>query len=110
MVANNFVDDEVEKLLGKVGVQMGVFGQLAQACDLLCLTRRVSGGEFVERFKRTNGFGAAEALGQHGNKGCINIVYAAAEVLQGFRGRGARLVCHGDLGLWLLGKNIMEAL
>ena len=108
MVANDFVDDEVEKLLGKVGVQMGVFGQLAQACDLLCLTRRVSGGEFVERFKRTNGFGTAEALGQHGNKSCINIVYAAAEVLQGFR--GARLVCHGDLGLWLLGKNIMEAL
>lgn len=99
MVANDFMDDEVEKLLCKVGVQMGIFGQLAQARDLLRLPRRVCGGEFVERFKGTNSFGAAKALCQHGNKGCVNIVYAAAEVLQGFG--GARLICHGDQGLWL---------
>lgn len=108
MVADHLMDDEVEELLRKVGVKMCVFRKAAQARDLLSLTRGVRGGELVESLECPHGLGAAEAFCQHGHKSCVNIVYAAAEVLQGFR--GARLICHGDQGLWLLEKNIMGAL
>ncbi|GBQ50853.1 hypothetical protein AA18895_2055 [Acetobacter ghanensis DSM 18895] len=97
MVPNDFMDNEIKKFFGKIWVQMRVFGQAAQACNLLCLTRWVRRRKVMAGFKRANSFGAAEAFRQHGNKRCVNIVYAAAEVLQGFR--GARLVCHGVLSL-----------
>lgn len=108
MVPDDFVDNEVEKLLGKVGVKVCFFGQIAQAGNLLCFTRGVRRGELVVGLKGTNRFGAAESFRQHGNKRCVNIVYATAEVLQGFR--GARLICHGDQSLWLLGKNIVGSI
>ena len=108
MVADNLMDNEVEEFFRKIGVQMRILGQAAQACDLLRLTRGVCWRELMEGLERANRLGAAKAFRQHGNKSCVNIVDAAAEVLQGFR--GARLICHGDLGLWLLIKNIMRAL
>lgn len=93
MVANNFMDNEVQKLLGKVRVQMGVFSQRAQAGNLPGFSGRVGWRHVVTRLERAHGFCAAEPFRQHGDKGCIDIVNAAAEVQQGGGGRG--LVSHG---------------
>jgi hypothetical protein len=108
MVADHLMDDEVEELLRKIRVKMCIFRKAAQARNLLSLTRGVRRRELVQSLEGSHRLGAAEAFCQHGHKSCVNIVYAAAEVLQGFR--GARLICHGDQGLWLLVKNIMGSL
>ena len=50
MVPDHFLDDEVQEFLREIGVEMRVFGQLAQPGDLLLLARRIGRRQAVSAF------------------------------------------------------------
>ena len=45
MMADNFIDDEAEEFLSEIGIELGIFGQFAQAGNLVLLASGVGGGQ-----------------------------------------------------------------
>jgi octaprenyl-diphosphate synthase len=50
VVLNDFSDDEVQKLLGEFGVEIGLGRQFLQPRDLFGFAGRVGGGQVVRGF------------------------------------------------------------
>ena len=74
VMADHLVDDEAEELFGKFGIEVGLFGQHAQAGDLPFLASFVGGGQAVLRLVPSDRLGDLEALGQHADQCRIDIV------------------------------------
>ena len=81
-MADNFLDDEIEKFLRKVRIEMGIVGETAQPRDLLRLACRIGRGQTMRRLVLTHRLGAFEPLGQEMNERRIDIVDAFAQALK----------------------------
>jgi octaprenyl-diphosphate synthase len=82
MVADHFIDDEAQEFFAEVGVELGVFGQFAQAGDLAFFAAGVAGGQGVGGFVFADRLCDAESFGQHVDEGRIDIVDAGAIACQ----------------------------
>ena len=76
MMADHFIDDEAQELLGEVGIELRVGGKLAQPRDLAFLAGRIGGGKVAPRLVFAHGLGDLEAFSQHEDEGGVDIVDA----------------------------------
>ena len=76
MMAYDLGDDEVQELLGELGVKLGVLRQRPQAGDLLGLARGVGGRQTVRCLQLTDLLGDLEPLGEEMHQGRIHVVDA----------------------------------
>lgn len=82
MMADHFLDDEVEEFLRKIGVEMGSIGELTQARDLLRFARRIGRRQPVRGLELTHRLRAFEPFRQQVNERCVDIVDALAKALK----------------------------
>lgn len=78
-MVDHFVDHETDELLSEIRVQVRVFGQFAQAGYLAFLAAGVGRGQVRLRLVFAHRLGDPEALGEHVDQRCIDIVDAGAE-------------------------------
>ena len=76
MMAYDLGDDEVQELLGELGVKLGVLRQRPQASDLLGLACGVGGRQTVRCLQLTDLLGDLEPLGEEMHQGRIHVVDA----------------------------------
>jgi hypothetical protein len=81
-MADDFADYEGEIFLSEFRIELGRLCQLAQARHLIGLAGRVGRRQAVLGFEGSHLLSAAEALGQHVDDGGVDIVDAAAQILQ----------------------------
>jgi hypothetical protein len=82
MMPDHFINDEPQKLLGKVGIKLRILGQFAQAGDLAVFAARISGGKTRLRLVPTHSLRHLKPLGEHEDQSRIDIVDAVAVMLQ----------------------------
>ena len=90
MVADDFLDHEVEKLLGEVGVQLGLLGKGAQAGNLGLLPGRIRRWQVMSRLINPHSLRTLEAFRQQMDQCGIKIIDAVSQSQQ-FR------VAHGAI-------------
>lgn len=95
MVADDFVDDEADELFAEVGIEVGFFRELPQACDLAFLARWVGRREVPLGLVVPNGLGDAKALRQDVDQRGVNVVDAGPEGGKHGIGSGSVLVHRG---------------
>jgi len=78
VVANHFVDDEAQEFLGEFGVEIGLFRQFAQPCDLALFARGIGGRQGHARLVFAYRLSDPEPLGEHVNDRRVDIVDAFA--------------------------------
>ncbi len=93
MVPDHFIDHEPDELLAKIGVELGLFGQLAQAGNLPLFAQRIAWRKRVLGLVGTHCLGNAEAFCEHMDQRGVDIVYRGAEA--GKRGIGVG-ICHSQ--------------
>src|SRR5438309_10516954 len=76
MMANDFLDDEVEELLREIRIQLGVLRQLAQPRDLGGFPRRISGRKVMGCLELAHCLSALEPFRQHMDQRRVDIVDA----------------------------------
>src|SRR5689334_6847772 len=91
VVANNFLDNEIEKLLGEIRIEFGAMRQHAQTRDLSGLTVGIRGRQAFDGFQLSHRLGAFEAFGQKMNERRVDIIDAVAQGLQLWNGHN-----HGE--------------
>jgi hypothetical protein len=77
-MTDNFIDDEAQEFLGKVGIKFGITRQLPEPFNLFFFTRRIGWWQAGGRLIFPHCLRYLKALGEHENQSCINIVDAAA--------------------------------
>jgi hypothetical protein len=82
MMADHFVDDEAQELLGKIGVELGVFREFAQARNLLFLAARIGGRQTIFGFVTPHRLRHLEPFRQHEDQRGVDIVDAVAILVQ----------------------------
>ncbi len=80
MVADHLVDDEAQELLGEVRVELGLLREPPQPRNLRSLPLRVGRGQAGGRLVGPDLLGHLEPLGEHVDKGGIDVVDAPAIV------------------------------
>ena len=78
MMANDFVNNEAEKLFGKLRVQLRFFSQISESRDLAVFAIRIGGRKRGSGFVLPNRLRDSEALSENVNERRIDIVYRAA--------------------------------
>ena len=73
-MADNLDDDEIQEFLGEIRVELGGFGQLAQAGDLDGFPAGVGGGQPVGGLIFAHRFGALEPFSQEMDQCGIDII------------------------------------
>ncbi len=81
-MANDFVDNETQKFLGKVGIEFCVFGKNAQASNLTLFAAGIGWGQAMVGFVTTDSLRYLKAFGEHEHECSVDIVDAVAEMLQ----------------------------
>ena len=76
VVAYDLGDNEVQELLGELGVELRIDGQPAESCDLLPFAAGIGGGQPVLGFQHPDLLGDLEALGEQMDQGRIHVVDA----------------------------------
>jgi len=89
---NDFSDDEVQKLLGKLRVQIGLSRQFFKPCDLRGLARWIGRGKVVPGLQLAHGLGVLEPLTQGVNKDRVQPVDAFAVLFQQLGGAQGGLI------------------
>src|ERR1700761_9581639 len=79
VMPDHFLDDEAQKLLRKIRIQLGSLRQRPEAGDLYLFARRIGGGEAMLGLIFAHRLGAFEALGQQVHQSRINIVDAVSQ-------------------------------
>lgn len=74
MMPDDFLDDEVQELLGEIRIQIGILGEVSKAFNLVFFARRIGRRQLVLGLEHANRLGAAEAFGQHVDERGIDIV------------------------------------
>ncbi len=82
MVADDFVDDEVEELLGEGRIEIGLCGEFAESGDLTRLARCIGGRHVVLGFEASDPLGAFEPFRKHVNEGRIDVVDAGPDLFE----------------------------
>ena len=82
MMPDHFIDDEAKKLLGEIGIELGVLSEFAEAIDLPLLAVRIGGGKAMLGFVPANRLRHLEPFGKHEHQRSIDIVDAVAIVVQ----------------------------
>ena len=77
-MTDNLIDNEPEKFLGKIGVELGLARQLSQPFDLAFFARRVGRWQRRLRLVLPDRLRDFEAFGEHEDKRRIDIVDAVA--------------------------------
>jgi len=90
-MANDFLHDEIQEFLGKVGIEFGRGCQFAQAFDLLGFPRGIGRRQAVLGFIFSNLLREFESFGQKVNQRSIDIVDAGAQA------REFGITCHGHV-------------
>lgn len=88
VVSDDFLNDEIQESLGKIGVQVGPFRQIFEPSDLFCLAGRIGGRQVMFSFQLTNGLGVFEALAQSVDEDGIKPVDAFAVTHEDLGGAG----------------------
>ena len=88
MVVDDFLNDEIQKSLGKFGVQIGPFRQVFSTCDLGRFAGRIGRGQVVFGFEFPHSLRVLEPLAQCIDKDGIKTVDAFAVLFQHDRGAG----------------------
>ena len=81
-MSDDFLNNEVQESLGEIGVQVGLFRQVFEPCDLLRLARWIGRGKVVLGLEAAHCLGMFEPLAQRVDKDCIQPVDAGAVALQ----------------------------
>ena len=76
VVSDDFLNDEIQESLGKIGVQVGPFCQIFEPRDLLGLSGGVRGRQVMFSFQLTNGLCVFEPLAQRIDKDRVQPVDA----------------------------------
>ena len=76
---DHLVDDEAQELFGELGIEVGFFGQLAQAGDLAVLAAGIGRGQRVFGLVAAHRLGGAEPFGEDMDQRRVEVVDAAAE-------------------------------
>jgi octaprenyl-diphosphate synthase len=84
MMADHFIDDEAKEFLGKIGIQIGILGQLTQPFNLPLFAPRIGRRQGRLRLMLAHGLRDLEPLGEHEDEGGIDIVDALAVLVQDF--------------------------
>ena len=82
VMLNDFANDEFEKFLSKIGIEIGTFRQTAQPFDLFFFTRRVRRRQIMFGFERADLFGLAKAFGQSVDEDRVEIINRLAVMLK----------------------------
>ena len=81
-MADHFIDDETQELLGKIGIEFCVFGKFAQPRHLGRLASRIGGWQAMFSFVTADRLRHFEAFGQHEHKCRVDVIDAVAIMLQ----------------------------
>ena len=81
-MADDFIDDEAQKFLGKIGVELRFRSQSAQARNLVGFARRVSRRQFEFGFQSPDRLRHLEPFGEHRDQRRVYIVDALAITAQ----------------------------
>lgn len=92
VVLNNFSDDEVQKLLGELRVQIGLCCQFFKPCDLRGFARRIGRGKVVMGLQLAHGLGVLEPLTQGIHKDRVQPVDAFAVLFEQLGGAQGGLI------------------
>lgn len=84
MMPDHLIDDEAQKLLGKLRIELGIVGKGAQASDLGGFTCRISRRQAMRCLIASHRLRHLEPLGEQENKRGIDIVDALAIAAQHF--------------------------
>ena len=79
---DDFLDDEIQELLGKLGIELGANGKGPKAGDLLRFACRVRGGHTGACLEGTHLLRELESLGQKVDQCGIDVVDAVAKSLE----------------------------
>ena len=82
VMPNDFGDDEVQKRLGKLRVQIRLFRQIFEPSDLLRFTRWIRRGKVVCGLEFPHGLRVFEPLAQRVDEDCIEPVNRGAMLLE----------------------------
>ena len=82
MMPDHFIDNEPQKLLGEIGIELRIPCQLPQPRDLTLFTPRIGGGQPMRRFIPPDRLRHFEPLGEHENQRGIDIIDTVAIMLQ----------------------------
>ena len=96
VVLNNLSDDEVEKLLGKLRVEVGPVRQIFKPFDLCGFARGIGRGKVVFGFEFPHSLSVFEALAQRIDEDRIEAVDAFAVLLEHL-GRAEYRVSQGPI-------------
>ena len=101
-MTDHLVDDHPEHLLGERRVHADLFGDRAEAFDLLCLPRRISRGQTLGSLVGPDGLGDLEALCEDPDELIVEHIDARAVARQRLVGHARlapritdRIVCGG---------------
>ena len=78
VMADHFVDNEAKEFFGKIGIELGIAGELAKPVDLSFLARRVGWGQRRLCLMFTHSLGNFEAFGEHEHQRRVDIVDTVA--------------------------------
>ena len=88
VVSDDFLNDEVQEFLGKLGVQIGLGCKGFEPSDLRGLTGRITGRQVVSGLEAPHSLRVFEPLAQRVDEDGIEPVDAAAVLCKHFGGAG----------------------
>ena len=91
VVLNDFSDDEVQELLGKFGVEVGLGCQSFEPCDLVCLSGGIAWRKVVCGLEFPHGLRVFEPFAQRIDEDRIQPIDAAAVFGQNLSGFGSNV-------------------
>ncbi len=96
MVMDDFLNDEIQESLGKFRVEIGLFRQVFETCDLMRFAGRIGRGKVVFGLEVANCLGVLKAFAQSIDEDRIQTVNALA-VLFEQRGSAGNSVSQGPI-------------
>ncbi len=84
VVLNDFSDDEVQKLLGEFGIEISLFRQIFEPCDLRRFAGGIGRGKVVPGLEFAHRAGMGKTLGQREDKNRIKPVDGGPVARQDF--------------------------
>lgn len=88
MVVDDFLNDEVQESLGEFGIEIGLFRQVFETCDLMRFAGRIGRGKVVFGLEAANRLRVLEPLAQSIDEDGIKPVDALAMIFEQRRSAG----------------------
>lgn len=81
-MTNHFANNEAEKLLSKLGIELCTAGQRSKSVYLILFSTRVRCWQSVFRLKNAHALCTSKSLGEHMDYSRVNIVDARTQLQQ----------------------------